>query len=76
MLLVKAALPYLPHYRGGRVLNISNVASSLVGPGQTIYGGTKEALESMTRTWSRELAERATVNNINPGTRELHFRWF
>ena len=32
-----------------------------------MYGGTKAALESMTRTWSRELAERATVNAVNPG---------
>ncbi|KAL9035553.1 MAG: hypothetical protein Q9180_004804, partial [Flavoplaca navasiana] len=33
----------------------------------TVYGGTKAALEHMTRTWSRELAERATVNAVNPG---------
>lgn len=35
--------------------------------GQSIYGGTKAALESMTRTWARELADRATVNAVNPG---------
>ncbi|KAJ5606149.1 hypothetical protein N7510_008930 [Penicillium lagena] len=67
LFLVKAALPYLPHDRSGRVINISSVASSLGAPGHSIYGGTKAALESMTRTWSRELAERATVNSINPG---------
>lgn len=27
----------------------------------------KAALEHMTRTWARELAERATVNAVNPG---------
>lgn len=32
-----------------------------------MYGGTKAALESMTRTWARELADRATVNAVNPG---------
>lgn len=35
--------------------------------GQSVYGGTKAALEAMTRTWARELSERATVNAINPG---------
>lgn len=34
---------------------------------QTVYGGTKAALEAMTRTWARELGERATVNSVNPG---------
>lgn len=67
ILLVKAALPYLPHDRSGRIVNLSSISSSLGFQGQTIYGGTKAALESMTRTWSRELAERATVNAVNPG---------
>lgn len=67
ILLVKAALPYLPHDRSGRIVNVSSVSSSLGFYGQTLYGGTKAALEAMTRTWSRELAERATVNAINPG---------
>ncbi|PVH79521.1 NAD(P)-binding protein [Cadophora sp. DSE1049] len=35
--------------------------------GQPVYGGTNAALEAMTRTWARELAERCTVNAINPG---------
>jgi NAD(P)-dependent dehydrogenase (short-subunit alcohol dehydrogenase family) len=68
MLLMKAAFPYLPHDRSGRIVNISSMASMAGLIGQTIYGGTKAALEAMTRTWSRELAEKATVNAINPGT--------
>jgi len=67
ILLVQAALPHLPHDRSGRIINISSVSSSLGFVGQTVYGGTKAALESMTRTWSRELGERATVNALNPG---------
>jgi len=67
LLLMQAALPYLPHDRSGRIVNISSVSSSEGFKGQSIYGGTKAALEAMTRTWSRELAERATVNAINPG---------
>ena len=67
LLLVQAALPYLPHDRSGRIVNLSSVSSSLGFANQTVYGGTKNALEAMTRTWSRELAERATVNAVNPG---------
>ncbi|KAI4245090.1 MAG: hypothetical protein L6R40_002689 [Gallowayella cf. fulva] len=67
ILLLQAALPYLPHDRSGRIVNLSSVSSSLGFAGQTVYGGTKAALEHMTRTWARELSERATVNAVNPG---------
>ena len=66
-MLVQAALPYLPNDRSGRIVNLSSVSSSAGLKNQTVYGGTKAALEAMTRTWSRELAERATVNAVNPG---------
>lgn len=48
-------------------MNLSSVSSSQGFLGQSVYGGTKAALEAMTRTWARELAERATVNAVNPG---------
>ncbi|KAK4219710.1 hypothetical protein QBC37DRAFT_394591 [Rhypophila decipiens] len=67
LLLVQAAQPFLPNDRSGRVINISSVSSSTGFVTQSVYGGTKAALEAMTRTWSRELAENATVNAINPG---------
>ena len=67
LLLMQAALPYLPHDRSGRIVNLSSVSSSQGFIGQSVYGGTKAALEAMTRTWARELAERATVNAVNPG---------
>ncbi|KAA8899525.1 short-chain dehydrogenase [Sphaerosporella brunnea] len=67
LLLVQAALPFLPHDRSGRIVNTSSVSSSMGLKAQSVYGGTKAALEAMTRTWARELAERATVNAINPG---------
>ncbi|KAI9773891.1 MAG: hypothetical protein M1840_006117 [Geoglossum simile] len=67
LLLVQASLPYLPTDRSGRIVNVSSVSSSLGFIGQSVYGGTKAALEAMTRTWARELAERATVNAVNPG---------
>ncbi|QIW98287.1 hypothetical protein AMS68_003805 [Peltaster fructicola] len=67
LLLMKAAQSKLPHDRSGRIVNISSVSSSLGFHGQSVYGASKAALEAMTRTWARELAERATVNAVNPG---------
>ena len=51
ILLLQSALPYLPTDRSGRIVNLSSVSSSLGFIGQTVYGGTKAAIESMTRTW-------------------------
>jgi NAD(P)-dependent dehydrogenase (short-subunit alcohol dehydrogenase family) len=67
LLLTQACAPFLPTDRSGRIVNISSVSSSLGFTGQSVYGGTKAALEAMTRTWARELADRATVNAVNPG---------
>ena len=67
MLLVQAALKYLPHDRSGRIVNVSSVSCAQGPLSQTVYAGTKGALEAMTRVWARELAERATVNAVNPG---------
>jgi len=67
LLLVQAAEPYLPRDRSGRIVSLSSVSSSTGFVTQSVYGGSKAAVEAMTRTWARELAERATVNAINPG---------
>lgn len=67
LLLTQGVAPFLPTDRSGRIINISSVSSQMGFVGQSIYGGTKAALESMTRTWARELADRATVNAVNPG---------
>ncbi|KAJ5799396.1 uncharacterized protein N7518_001464 [Penicillium psychrosexuale] len=67
LLLTQACAPFLPTDRSGRIVSISSVSSSLGFIGQSIYGGTKAAVEAMTRTWARELSERATVNAVNPG---------
>ncbi|KAH7012106.1 3-oxoacyl-reductase [Microdochium trichocladiopsis] len=66
-LLIKAALPYLPTDRSGRVVNISSATTAWAAWGQTSYAGSKGALEAMTRIWARELSERCTVNTVAPG---------
>ncbi|RGP79152.1 3-oxoacyl-acyl-carrier reductase [Fusarium longipes] len=67
LLLTQAVAPHLPANRSGRIVNVSSVSSSIGYQGQSVYAGSKAALEAMTRTWSRELATRATVNAVNPG---------
>lgn len=67
LLLTQAVAPYLPNDRSGRIVSTSSVSSSIGYHGQSIYAGSKAAVESMTRTWSRELASKATVNCVNPG---------
>ena len=67
LLLTQAVAPFLPTDRSGRIVSTSSVSSSIGYPGQAVYAGSKAAVEAMTRTWSRELASRATVNCVNPG---------
>ncbi|KAJ5183965.1 hypothetical protein N7492_001581 [Penicillium capsulatum] len=75
LLLTQACAEYLPNDRSGRIVNVSSVSATLGFVGQSVYGGTKAALDAMTRTWSRELADRATVNSVNPGpvTGDMYF---
>lgn len=67
LLITQAVAPYLPRDRSGRIVNLSSVSSSTGFITQSVYGGSKAAIEAMTRTWARELSERATVNAVNPG---------
>jgi NAD(P)-dependent dehydrogenase (short-subunit alcohol dehydrogenase family) len=67
LLLTQAVQPHLPKDRSGRIVNVSSVSSSIGYQGQSVYAGTKAAIEAMTRVWSRELAENAIVNCVNPG---------
>jgi 3-oxoacyl-[acyl-carrier protein] reductase len=67
LFVLQAALSHLPNDRSGRVINVSSITTSMGFWWQSCYAGTKGALEAMTRVWARELAERCTVNSINPG---------
>lgn len=67
LLLTQAVKPHLPRDRSGRIINLSSISANMGPEGQSVYAGTKGALEAMTRTWARELGDCATVNAINPG---------
>lgn len=62
LLLVKASLPYMPTDRSGRIVNISSVSSMCGFTNQSVYGGTKGALEAMTRTWARGMQRLRTLS--------------
>ncbi|KAJ2964766.1 hypothetical protein NQZ79_g231 [Umbelopsis isabellina] len=66
LFLVQAAAPHLQEY--GRIINITSVAARAVAPGITVYGSSKASLESMSRYWASEFADKnITSNCINPG---------
>jgi len=57
--------------RRGRIINISSIAASRGGRGQSNYAASKGALESMTQSLAVELASRnILVNCIAPGVIE------
>jgi 3-oxoacyl-[acyl-carrier protein] reductase len=54
--------------KGGSIVNISSVVSTLGFPAAAVYSGTKGAVDSITRSLAKELGPRGIrVNAINPG---------
>src|SRR3954470_19688924 len=50
-LLTAALAPRMAANGGGSIVNITSTAAGLGMPGMAVYGATKAALESLTRTW-------------------------
>ncbi len=66
--LVAAITPAMLQRGGGSIINISSLAASDGLPGMSVYGATKAALESLTRTWAVEFAPGGIrVNAVRPG---------
>jgi NAD(P)-dependent dehydrogenase (short-subunit alcohol dehydrogenase family) len=53
---------------GGSIVNISSLSAAGAAPGSGHYGAAKAAVNSLTRTYSRELAPAIRVNAIQPST--------
>lgn len=64
------AVKYFPE-KGGSIVNISSVASTIASPNTSVYGATKAAVDVITKTLSKELGGRnIRVNAVNPGVVE------
>jgi NAD(P)-dependent dehydrogenase (short-subunit alcohol dehydrogenase family) len=68
LFLVQAALPALRRSDSASVVNVGSAAAWIYRPGQGVYGGSKAALEYVTRSLAAELAPvRIRVNCVVPG---------
>ena len=71
-LLTQAVLPLLAD--GGRIINTSSGLARFTGPGYSVYGSMKGAIETLTRYWAQELGSRQiTVNVVAPGPTATDF---
>lgn len=67
---IRAALPGMLERGGGSIINISSVASSIVGvPNRFVYGTSKAAVIGLTKAVARDFVTRGIrCNAICPGT--------
>ncbi|MEV1005347.1 SDR family oxidoreductase [Nonomuraea sp. NPDC050202] len=67
-ILVAQLAPKMAAAGGGSIVNVSSTAAALGMPPMAVYGATKAALESLTRTWAAEFAaSNVRVNAVAPG---------
>jgi 3-oxoacyl-[acyl-carrier protein] reductase len=68
LILASQAAAKLFDSRGGSIINISSVVSTLAIPEASVYSGTKAAVDAITRSLAAELGPRGIrVNAIRPG---------
>lgn len=57
--------------KGGSIINVSSVVSTLAPPNASVYSATKAAVDAITQSLAKELGARnIRVNAINPGVVE------
>lgn len=67
----RAVIPYMMSRRSGQIVNLSSVAATKAGRGQSNYAASKGAVEAMTRALAVELsARKIRVNAVAPGVIE------
>jgi NAD(P)-dependent dehydrogenase (short-subunit alcohol dehydrogenase family) len=70
--LTQTLLPLMVN--GGRIINISSGLARWAGPGYSVYGAVKGAIEVLTRYMAVELGpRRITVNTVAPGATATDF---
>src|SRR5581483_11605263 len=66
--LTGAFAPRMAANGGGAIVNITTMVASFGFPGLALYGSTKAALESLTKTWAAEYGPQGVrVNAVAPG---------
>jgi 3-oxoacyl-[acyl-carrier protein] reductase len=66
--MTRAVVPQMVAQRSGKIVNISSVAGTMAGRGQTNYAASKGAVNAFTRALAVELAPRKiNVNAVAPG---------
>ena len=54
---------------GGSIINISSIVGLRGNVGQSVYGATKGAVASLTKSWAKEFAQQnIKVNGVAPGS--------
>ncbi len=67
ILSTQAAVQYFGP-KGGNIINISSVVSTITPPNASVYSATKAAVDAVTKSLAKELGPRKIrVNSINPG---------
>lgn len=67
-LLTAAIAPAMLARGSGSIVNVTTMASEFGMPGAAIYGASKAALASLTRTWAAEFGPQGVrVNAVSPG---------
>src|ERR1700719_2018386 len=66
--LTAAVIPAMIEAGGGVIINLGSWIARLGIPAAAVYGATKGALETLTRTWAAEVgAQGIRVNALSPG---------
>jgi NAD(P)-dependent dehydrogenase (short-subunit alcohol dehydrogenase family) len=66
--LVAALVPYMLEKGEGSIVNVTSLAATRAFIGASVYGASKAALASLTRTWALEFADGGVrVNSVSPG---------
>lgn len=72
---IKAVVPHMQAAGGGAIVNMSSLFGIRPAVGMGVYGASKGAIISLTKTLSHELAPTIRVNSVAPGavdTKLLH----